>query len=138
MKFRKSRPPAAERVHIQRVSLLQRGVSWIILKSLGLVLMVVFAGIGFSAWKFLADDHSPPAAPDPFSPAAVAASSVAPIDYSRHPPPAGMTDAPPLPHSVRSAAAPFVEPPLPGSPPMPISAPPSTRPSPSAHHVTRH
>ena len=114
MKLRDARrAEKADIVHVQRVSLIGRGASWLILKLLGLSLLTVIGGIGFSAWKYVSQDNAPPRMPDPFTPAAVYASPVPPIDYRQHPPPAGLTAAVPLP-------APYLPPPP--LPRMPVAA----------------
>jgi hypothetical protein len=111
------RKQVAERVEKQKVSLIGRGASWIILKLLGLTLFTVVAGIGFAAFKYFVPGDAPPPLPAPFSPAAVAASPAPAIDYKQHPPPAGLTDNVPLPRATYAAP-----PPVPRSPPMPAAA----------------
>ena len=118
------RAEKAERMHVQRVSIIGRGVSWIILQSLGLGLFAVAGGIAYSTWKYLTLDNTPKP-PDPFSPAAVYASPTPPIDYSQHAPPAGSTAPVPLP-------APYPPPPLPHAPALPVAA------HAQPHHMTGH
>jgi hypothetical protein len=108
----------AERVEIQKVSLVSRGASWVILKLLSMTLLTVVAGIGFAAFKYFVPGDAPPPLPAPYSPAAVAASPAPPIDYRQHPPPAGLTDNVPLPRSTYAPPPP----PLPRSPPLPAAA----------------
>jgi hypothetical protein len=122
MKSRDIRKKAPERIKVQRVSIVGRAASWLILQSLGIALLVVVAGIGFSTWKYLSQEQFAAKLPDPFSPAAVYASPVAPIDYRQHPPQAGMTAEPPLPYF----------PPPTYTAPLPVSS------SGSVHRVVSH
>jgi hypothetical protein len=97
-------------VEVQRVSLIGRGISWVVLKVLSLVLITVIAGIGFATFQYFVRSDAVPLPLAPYSPAAVAASAVPPIDYRQHAPPPGYTGdnvplpalvaAPPLPQAV--------------------------------------
>jgi hypothetical protein len=114
MKLRDGRrAKKAETVDVQRISLLARSASWVILKLLSLSLLTVIAGIGFCGWKYFLQDSAAPRMPDPFTPAAVYASPVPPIDYRQHPPPAGLTAPMPV-------LAPYLPPPP--LPRMPVTA----------------
>ena len=132
MKLRDARrAEKADIVQVQRISLIGRGVSWLVLKLLGLSLLTVIAGIGFSAWKYLSQDSAPPRMPDPFTPAAVYASPTPPIDYRQHPPPAGSVAPVPLPTSYLPPV------PLPHMPPMPAAThhlPPHAMHQPATRH----
>lgn len=95
----KSQEMQAQPSPVQKLSLIARGVSWLILKTLAVLLLTVFAGIAFSIYKYFVPDPRLVLVPVPFSPAAVYASPVQPIDYRQHPSPQGATamPAPPLP-----------------------------------------
>ena len=94
----------------QHISMISQAFSWIVLKLLGVTLIIIAAGIACATFKYFVPDVAPPLLPAPYSPAAIAASAMPPIDYHQHKPPAGLTDNVPLP-------APAYAPPLPRVPP---------------------
>jgi len=72
-------------VELKRGSLIGIAVSWILIQSLKVALILVAAGLAFSIFKYLDPTVASAKALDPYSPAAVYSSSVPPLDYSVNP-----------------------------------------------------
>ncbi len=72
-------------VELKRGSLLGIALSWIIIQSLKITLILVAAGIGFSIFKYFDPTVAAAKILDPSSPAAVYSSAVPPLDYGLHP-----------------------------------------------------
>ncbi len=69
-------------------------LSRLIIKTIQIVMIVVFVGLAHCGVKYLTWDADPPKTLTPFSPAAVAAASTPALDYRQHPPPRGATASP--------------------------------------------
>jgi len=81
-------------VDLKRGSYIGIAVSWLILKSLHIVLFLIVVGIGFSTWKYFMSNQVEAKLIDPMSPEGVYNSSAPMIDYSKHALPAGAVDTP--------------------------------------------
>ncbi len=72
-------------VELKRGSLIGIAVSWLIIQSLKVTLILVAAGIAFSIFKYFDPSVASAKVLDPNSPAAVYSSTVPPLDYGLNP-----------------------------------------------------
>jgi hypothetical protein len=72
-------------VELQRGSLVGIALSWVIIQSLKIALLVVIAGLGFSVFKYFAPAPMTAAVTAPFARVAAYSASIIPADYRPHP-----------------------------------------------------